>query len=89
MSRNRSDKDFSRDYGKTIPIYKSVLVSPRNHRYGGLRTGVYQINTACLNDQEFSIDGQWHRMIDYYFGAIEPESATKQIESKEKKMLND
>lgn len=86
MSNNHTENDFSQDYGKTIPIYRDIFISPINHRKYGLRTGVYHIHTICLNHQEFCIDGHWFRIEDYRFGAVEPDGV-KEIESKQLNML--
>jgi len=72
MSNNHKESNFSNDFGKTIPIKRRILLSPINHREHGLPSGVYEIGTIDLNEQEFSIKGSWHRMADYHFGAIEP-----------------
>ena len=71
MSKNCTENDFSRDFGATVPIKLNFFITPLQHRHGGLTTGVYFISTICLNEQEFSIDGHWHRLGDYCFGAVE------------------
>jgi len=82
VSKNHKESDFSKDFGKTIPVEKSFWLRPINHRKGGLPTGIHLINTADFNEQEFSVDGHWHRMSDYHFGVVEPEKgkASKAIE---------
>lgn len=72
MSRNQTENDFTKDYGKTFPVFQSVWMRPICHRHHGLQTGIHKIGSIDLNKQEFCVEGGWHRMEDYYFGAVEP-----------------
>ena len=76
MSRNRTEKDFTNDFGKTVPVNRKIRLSPINHRHEGLPSGVYLIGSIDLNTQEFCVEGGWHRMSDYGFGVVEPDCAS-------------
>ena len=73
MSIYDRESDFSKDFGKTIPVNRSIWIRPINHRCDGLTTGIHHIDTANFNKQTFCIGGHWHRMSDYFFGVVEPE----------------
>ena len=75
MSTNHTDNNFSKDFGKVIPVNADVWMRPRNHRFKGLKTGVHTISTISLSHCEFCVAGGWYRMTDYVFGAVEGEEA--------------